>query len=267
MLEARDLSYTYPDGPRALQGVSLDVGAGEVVFLLGANGCGKSTLLACMTGSLRPDAGEVRLDGRAIGSYSPPARAQRIGLIPQIHQPVFAYSVREMVLMGRAPHLGLFARPGPADDALALAALERAGIAELADRPYTQLSGGQRQLVLVARGLAQACGILLMDEPDAHLDPPNQHRVMRLVRALAADGLSFVIATHSPGHALAYADRVVLMRDGQVLAAGPARTTLTEDLLSDAYGMPTEILYVEEDGHPVPRAILPRLDRDPGADG
>jgi iron complex transport system ATP-binding protein len=254
MLEAQDVHYSYTPEQPTLRGISLTVCAGTVLYLLGRNGCGKTTLMSCLSGILKPQRGSIRLCGRNLHSYTPAERARQIGLIPQLHTPAFNYSVREMVLMGRAPHLGLFAAPSRADYEIAEAALESVGLADYRERPYTQLSGGERQLVLIARGLAQQCRILLLDEPDAHLDLNNQQRVMERVVRLAANGLAFIITSHVPNNALHYADRVLLMKRGAALAHGAPADILTEQLLSAAYELPIDVI---RDGE-LPRAILPR---------
>ncbi|PJF37392.1 MAG: hypothetical protein CUN49_00595 [Candidatus Thermofonsia Clade 1 bacterium] len=254
MLEAENLHYAYKPEKPTLRGISLTLRQGTILYLLGRNGCGKTTLMSCLSGLLRPQSGTVRLHGRDLRSYTPAERARHIGLIPQLHTPAFNYSVREMVLMGRAPHLGLLAAPSRGDYAIADAALESVGLADYRERPYTQLSGGERQLVLIARGLAQECRILLMDEPDAHLDLNNQQRVMERVARLAADGLSFIISSHVPNNALMYAHRVLLMKRGTTLAYGAPEHILTENLLTAAYELPIEVIRAEEQ----PRAIVPR---------
>ncbi|MDW8300740.1 MAG: ABC transporter ATP-binding protein [Anaerolineae bacterium] len=254
MLEAENLYYAYtPDVP-ALRGISLTLRAGTILYLLGRNGCGKTTLMNCLSGVLKPERGAVRLYGRDLHSYTPAERARQVGLIPQLHTPAFNYSVREIVLMGRAPHLGLFASPSRLDYEIADAALESVGLSSYRERPYTQLSGGERQLVLIARGLAQQCRILLMDEPDAHLDLNNQLRVMERVVRLAADGLSFIVTSHLPNNALAYAHEVLLMKRGAMLAYGTPADVLSENLLSAAYDLPIEVI---REGERL-RAILPR---------
>ncbi|MCS6872573.1 MAG: ABC transporter ATP-binding protein [Anaerolineae bacterium] len=254
MLEAENLYYAYtPDVP-ALRGISLTLRAGTILYLLGRNGCGKTTLMNCLSGVLKPKRGAVRLYGRDLHSYTPAERARQVGLIPQLHTPAFNYSVREIVLMGRAPHLGLFASPSRLDYEIADAALESVGLSSYRERPYTQLSGGERQLVLIARGLAQQCRILLMDEPDAHLDLNNQLRVMERVVRLAADGLSFIVTSHLPNNALAYAHEVLLMKRGAMLAYGTPADVLSENLLSAAYDLPIEVI---REGERL-RAILPR---------
>ncbi len=257
-LEARNISFEYtPDKP-VLQDVSLRLESGELLFILGRNGSGKTTLLSCLNGLHQPTAGEVLLNGRRIDSYGAAERARRVGLIPQLHTPTFAYTVREMVLMGRSPHLSLFGAPGLVDHAVVDEALETVGLVDLQHRPYSQLSGGEQQLVLIARGLAQKCDILLMDEPSAHLDLSNQYQVLEMVDQLAKQGLSFIISSHSPNNAMAYATKVLLLQKGHVMAYGKLEETLTEPLLSAAYGLRTEVIYKDENGTATPRAVLPR---------
>lgn len=254
MLEAENLHYAYTANSPALRGISLTLEKGTILYLLGRNGCGKTTLMHCLSGVLKPQRGSVRLDGRDLHSYTPTERARWIGLIPQLHAPAFSYSVSEIVLMGRAPHLGLLAVPSRADYEIAEAALESVGLADYRARPYTQLSGGERQLVLIARGMAQQCRILLMDEPDAHLDLNNQLRVMERVACLAAEGLSFIVTSHLPNNALMYAHRILLMKRGMALACGAPADVLNESLLSAAYDLTIDVL---REGEQL-RAILPR---------
>ncbi|MBK8985078.1 MAG: ATP-binding cassette domain-containing protein [Chloroflexi bacterium] len=255
-LEAQDVGFAYTPGTAVLHDVSLALAAGEILFLLGRNGSGKTTLLSCLGGVQKPTQGRVLLDGRPLHEYNAGERARRVGLIPQLHMPAFAYSVREMVLMGRAPHLRLFGSPSAADRAIADEALENVGLQALRERPYTEISGGERQLTLIARGLAQQCDVLLMDEPSAHLDMSNQHRVLEMVDQLARQGLSFIISSHAPNNALEYAGRVLLLYRGRVMAYGRPTETLTEPLLSTAYGLRMEMLYDHRNGQDVPRAVL-----------
>ncbi len=232
-LQATGLTFGYDPARPVVQDVSFDVDAGEIVFLLGHNGSGKTSLLACLSGAQRAGAGRVTIDGRDVHAMAPAERAQRIGMIPQLHVAAFGYDVLDVVLMGRAPHLATFAAPTHEDRAIALASLDRVGLAGLHARRYTELSGGERQMVLVARGLTQRCDVLLMDEPDAHLDPRNQLRVLEVVETLAREhGLSFVVSSHAPNSALMFADRVLLLRRGRMLALGNVEETLTEALLS-----------------------------------
>ncbi|MEN6370186.1 MAG: ABC transporter ATP-binding protein [Thermotogota bacterium] len=150
-LAAADVSYAYVHGEEVLHGVSLSLVDGEVAFVLGANGSGKTTLLQCLSGVRQPTSGVVSVDGRALVQLTPRERARWIGVVPQLHEPAFAFTVTEAVLMGRAPHLGLFARPGPDDQAIVDRALEAVGILGMKHRPYTEISGGEQQLVLIAR--------------------------------------------------------------------------------------------------------------------
>lgn len=238
-LYAENVAHAYSRGKPVLRGVSLGINAGEVVYLLGRNGCGKTTLLQCLSGALKPSEGRVLLEGRDIAHYRPAERARFVGLIPQLHAPTFAYLVRDIVLMGRAPHLPLFGAPNAQDERIAYQALERVGMAGYAAQPYTQLSGGQRQLVMIARGLAQQCAVLLMDETDAHLDLHHQALVMDVVSELAQGGLSFLVASHQPHNARAYAHRVVIMKGGRILTEGSPASTLTPDTLASAYDLPS----------------------------
>jgi iron complex transport system ATP-binding protein len=257
-LEAQHLSYAYEPQKTVLHDVSLEVDPGETLYILGRNGGGKTTLLHCLAGLIKPDTGRVKLANKTLDQYTAIERAQRIGLIPQMHTPAFAYSVREMVMMGRAPHLGWLDSPAQEDQAIVEEALEQVGLYELRDRPYTEISGGERQLVLIARGLAQKCNILLMDEPTAHLDLSNQHRILEIINQLCNQGLSFIISSHAPNDALTYADNVLLLNSGWVTVYGPPQETLTEPLLSSVYGIRTEVIYDWETGVPTPRAVVPR---------
>lgn len=260
-LTAQSITYAYtPDQP-VLHNVSLSLDAGEILYLLGRNGSGKTTLLTCLAGIRQPTSGSIHLNGTDLTSLRPIERARRVGLIPQLHTPGFAYTVEQMVLMGRAPHLNLMAVPGAEDRAIAADALASVGMSDYATRAYTDLSGGERQLVMIARGLAQQCDILLMDEPDAHLDPYNRHKVMAIVSRLAREGLSFIVSSHAPNHALLYAEQVLLLKQGRVMANGSTHDTLTAPLLSATYDMTLDVIYDNQNGQQVPRAILTnRLD-------
>jgi len=243
-LEGRDLSIGYPD---RLVGSGIDVAlnTGEVLALLGPNGSGKTTLLKTLLGLLAPKAGHVRLGARDFAKLSDRERARAIAYVPQTHQATFAFSVETVVLMGRTAHGSLFSRPSAHDRAVAASAMARFGIAALANRPYTMISGGERQLVLLARALAQEPQFVVLDEPTASLDFGNQGKVMNEIRALAAAGHGVLFTTHDPNHALRAADRACLLRAGETLAAGPVGEVLTKPLLESLYGAPVETLTAD----------------------
>jgi iron complex transport system ATP-binding protein len=255
ILKASLISYSYVPGRPVLRDVSLSVATNSIVFLLGHNGCGKTTLLEILSGVRTPQMGEVWLNGTDIHRIQAHKRARRVGLVPQNHMPVFAYTVRDIVMMGRTPYLKLFGTPGRADHEIVEQAIETVGLAALCDRAYTDLSGGERQLTLIARGLAQQTDILLLDEPTAHLDPRNQRLVLETVSLLAEQQVSFVISSHNPNGALLYAHQVVVMKAGRVVVDGPPAEVLTEETLSMSYDMPVEVIYNEQQ---VARAIVPR---------
>lgn len=236
MLALKSLAFGYR-GHEIGRGVDLSLRSGEVLALLGANGAGKTTLFKTMLGLLPVQAGAVLLDGRPLSAWSRRERALRIAYVPQAHAAPFPFTVRDVVLMGRAAHLSAFALPGARDRAIADAALENLGIARLADTPATEISGGERQLALIARTLAQEARIIVMDEPTANLDYGNQMRLLAHIRRLAAKGLAIVLSTHNPDHALQAADRVALLKDGRLAALGTPRETLTPAALRDLYGI------------------------------
>ncbi|MGE0349973.1 ABC transporter ATP-binding protein [Hydrogenophaga sp.] len=234
MIEARELGVGYP-GRVVGAGLSLALAGGEVLALLGPNGCGKTTLLKTLLGLQPALGGSVHLQGRALRDWPLRERARAMAYVPQGQASTFGFTALEMVLMGRTAHLGLIARPGARDHAIAQAALQRLGIDQLAQRSVHRLSGGERQLVLIARALAQQPRAVLLDEPTASLDFGNQGRVMRAVRTLAGEGLAVLFTTHDPNQALRCADRALLMRDGAVLAQGPVASVIRRQDLRELY--------------------------------
>ncbi|GAB4311200.1 MAG: ABC transporter ATP-binding protein [Candidatus Bipolaricaulota bacterium] len=254
-LRAQDLVYAYVPGRPVLQGITLELRSGETTFLLGPNGSGKTTFLDLIGGLRAPLDGKVLLDERPLASFSPRERAQLVGYVPQFHEPPFNFTAWEVVLMGRAPYVRWLSQPKERDRRAADAALTVLALAPFRDRPYYTLSGGERRLVLVARGLAQGAAFLLLDEPDAHLDPANQHRVLLAVQEVVGEGLGAGITSHSPNNALLYADRVALFSAGEVLAQGVPAAVVAPPLLERAYGIPF-VSVGDGDG---PRAVLPAL--------
>ena len=242
------------DAP-ALTGVDLAVAGGETVVLLGPNGSGKSTLLKTLAGLLPPLGGEIRLGDERLKGLKPRAIARRIASVPQDEETPFAFTVRGIVAMGRlARSDGL--RDTPEDHAATDAAIRRADLAALAERPIAETSGGERGRVLVARALAGDAPLLLMDEPTAHLDPAHGAWIVRLVRELAGEGRGVVVALHDLNLAAAMADRAILLADGRVAMDGPTDAVLASDRLDAAFGTAFVRLHT-----PSGRAVLvPRLD-------
>jgi len=227
---------------------AVDLWPGEVVCLLGPNGGGKTTLLKTLLGLLPPLSGGILAGGVPLSRLGAAERASLLAYVPQAHAGLFPFSVHDLVCMGRAAHLPLFAAPGPADAAKSDAALRLLGIAHLAQRPYTSVSGGERQLVLLARALAQESAVVVLDEPTASLDFGNQIRVLREIRRLAADGRCVLFSTHDPDHAFQCADRVALLHDGRLLALAPPEQALNGQTLSTLYGVAIEVMTVDRQG-------------------
>lgn len=252
-LGADSISFGYTRHP-VLRDVSLTVRQGEVVSLLGPNGSGKTSLLKILLGLLRPRQGQARLDGRPVSAWTPREAAKRVAYVPQVHRTPFAFRVLDVVAMGRLAHCGVFGRISSQDMALAESALDRLGIIHLAQAGYTEISGGERQLTLIARALAQGARTLVMDEPLNGLDYGNQIRVLEQITSLAAEGFTFVKTTHFPDHALWMASRVVLLRRGRIIANGPPAEVMKARLLSDLYQADISLVSV---GNGV-RACLPR---------
>ncbi|MEN6475059.1 MAG: ABC transporter ATP-binding protein [Syntrophaceae bacterium] len=246
IISADSLGFGYGREP-FMQGLSLGIPAGSICAVLGPNGSGKTTLLLLFLGLLMPKSGSVTVAG--IDTTAGRERLKRyIGLVPQDESIPFALSVFEYVLLGRAPHLGLLQQPGSEDRAVAMAALEQVGIAHLKHRPVTALSGGERQLCMVARVIVQDPRILLMDEPTSHLDLANTRRILAMMRLLKSSGKTVVFSTHDPNAATAVADQVVLLHQGSLMSVGRPKDVLNDHTLSAVYGVPVEVLTV--DGRP-----------------
>jgi len=245
-IEVEGLRFRY-DGMTddVLRDVDLTVAPAAATAILGPNGCGKTTLLSLLLGLNAPQAGSIALAGRAHASYGRAEMSRLLGLVPQSEQFPLGFSVFDYVLLGRAPFLGLLQRPGDADLAATEAAILEVGIGGLMDRPVQELSGGERQLAMLARALAQQPRGLLMDEPASHLDLGNKQRVIDLIRAQVARGTTVLITTHDPNAAARVADHVVLMRAGQVVAAGPTAQALTGEHLTATYGTPVTVTRLD----------------------
>ena len=240
-LTATGLSIGFPQRTVG-EGLAMSLQPGRVACLLGPNGSGKTTLLRTLLALLPPLAGDLTLDGTPLRAWSAPRRARRLAYVPQAAESYFEFSALEMVEMGRASHRAVFSQPDAHDRRVALESLERLGVAALAGRAMRQLSGGERQLVLIARALATEATYLLLDEPTAHLDFGNQARVLEELRRLAGAGHGILLTTHAPDHAFAIGDDAYLLRDGRMMAAGPVAEAMTGANLSGLYGRPVEVM-------------------------
>ena len=236
-IEVKNLRFRY--GARPVIGdVSFTAEKGELLAVLGPNGVGKSTLFRCLLGFLKPVGGEILVDGKELGAYSRRELAKKIAYIPQSHSPAFDHTVLDNVLMGMTAQLGVFEQPGQAQREKALQMLRALGIEKLADRGRMKISGGERQLMLLARALVQDASMLIMDEPTANLDYGNSCRVMERVKKLGQTGYTIIFSTHDPNQAFSYATKVLALKDGGVMAVGAPETVLTQAVLSRLYGIP-----------------------------
>jgi iron complex transport system ATP-binding protein len=253
MLQARNVSFAYRTGSTAntvLRGVHCAVARGTIVGLLGPNGSGKTTLLRTMAGMLKPQDGEVLLDGASVGRMSRRELARRIAVVPQETHTAFDFSVIDMVLMGRYPHLGRFELEGLADLAIARESLRATGTSAFEHRSFATLSGGEKQRVVIASALAQASQALLLDEPTAALDLRYQFEITSLLKRLNADrGTTMVVSTHDLNLVATICSRVVMLKDGSVIAEGETAETLTPDNIRRLYDVDADVTYHPRAGH------------------
>ncbi|WP_299025210.1 ABC transporter ATP-binding protein [uncultured Thermanaerothrix sp.] len=248
LLRFENVAFRYPETSQdVLQGLTLEVPQGQVTAILGPNGAGKTTLLRLAYGRYLPRRGRVWLEGRLLAEYSRQEIGRIVALVPQREANPFAYSLLEYVLLGRAPYLLPLQMPAASDVTIAWEALERVGLHHLARRSVQALSGGEYQLLLVARALAQQPRLLLLDEPTSHLDLANKKHLIECLRSLLAEGVTILMTSHEPEVVAALAQQVVLMRDGQVLHSGPLETLWNAETLSATYNVPLRVW--EFDGH------------------
>jgi iron complex transport system ATP-binding protein len=251
MLHAIEVSFAYRNGgPSVVDGVSLAIERGDLVGLLGPNGSGKTTILKLLGGMLRPHHGSIAFEGRKLADWPRREAARKIAYVPQETHAPFDFSVMEIVLMGRFPHLGPFALEGPADLAVAHQALEATGMSAFASRPFHTLSGGEKQRVVIASALAQEPELLLLDEPTASLDVGHQLEVQQLLSQLNAGGrVAMVLSTHDLNFAASLCRRLILVRDGRVLASGPTADVLTPDAVRALYDVDADVHMHQRAGH------------------
>lgn len=254
VLSFRSVTFGYQPGRPILKGVDFDLAPGRIAAILGPNGAGKTTLLSLALGWLSAWTGEIRLTGIPLRALSPRERGQRMALVPQSEHTPFDYTVLEYVLLGRAPHLPPLAMPSAADVAIARAALRQVGLENLAERFVPQLSGGERQLMLLARALAQLSPsnlppdtprLLLLDEPTSHLDLRNKARLLEILRRLRAAGVTILMTNHEPEVVLALADDVLLLPPGESPVFGPLEQVFTAETLTRIYGIPIRLAQVD----------------------
>lgn len=256
LLDVRGLRCGY-EKTEIVHGVSFTVERGQFVCIIGANGCGKTTLLKHLLGLMRPMGGKVLMEGSDVQGLTDAERARMFAYIPQAHTPPFPFTVADVVLMGRTPYVGRLARTTAADRRIAWDAMCLLGIQQHAQQAYTNLSGGQQQLVLIARALAQQTDLIVMDEPTASLDFGNQHVVLSRMRDLARGGASVLMVTHDPHHAFYCADRVIVLDGGRVAADGAPREVMTRDRLEGIYATPLNVLDVRLDNGSATTVCVP----------
>jgi iron complex transport system ATP-binding protein len=251
IISASNLWFSY-NGPQrpVMRDLSVTIPAGSITAILGPNGSGKTTLLRLLLGFLRPREGLVRVAGQPLTSYSRRELGRLMALVPQSEHIAFNFSALEYVLLGRAPYLRPLESPRPIDHQVALDALKAAGVDALRDRAVSSLSGGEQQLVILARALAQQPEVLLMDEPTSHLDLGNQGRILGIMRQMAASDVTVIFTTHDPNAAATVATHVVLLRQGEILTAASTDQAMTTARLSETYGVPVEVVQIS------PRSLI-----------
>ncbi|MCH4184296.1 MAG: ABC transporter ATP-binding protein [Eggerthellaceae bacterium] len=243
-LTVDNITFGYNETTPVLKGVSFTYETPDVLCILGANGTGKSTLLRCIVGELNAQCGCASVDGKAIKDYSAKSFACKVAYIPQTHTPTFAYSAIDIVAMGRTAHMGYFASPSEDDIAHAQEQLEYLGIGHLRDQPYTEVSGGEQQLIIIAAALAQDPELLILDEPTAHLDFGNQYKFIQLVERLREKGIGVLMTTHFPDHALALGGTTAILSDGIIQHIGPAAKIVTSESMSKLYDIEAHVLPI-----------------------
>jgi iron complex transport system ATP-binding protein len=258
-IQADDISFSYSrDMTRAIfRNVSLEVQPGEIFCLLGPNGIGKSTLLKCLGNILHIQQGQIRLNGQDLSGLKLTDAAKRIGYVPQGLMSAFPFRIKDIIIMGRAPHLSLLASPSRSDMEIAYKAMETVGVVHLADRPCDSVSGGEWQLTLIARALVQEPQILLLDEPTSHLDMGNQMKILQVIKDLADLGMTIVMASHFPDHAFLVSSVVAILNDGRIAHKGSPDEVITEENMRTTYGVDVRVIQLEEGG--ARKACLPSL--------
>ena len=250
-LEVKDIGFSYVRGRDVFQNVSFSLEDGDVFSILGVNGAGKSTLLSCLAGLSCPNAGDIVLDGRSMFSMTRNEIARLIGYVPQIHASSFAYSVLEYTVMGRTPYIPPYGTPGADDYAIAREKLAQVGMENMEQKVFTEISGGEQQLAMIARVLTQEPKLILLDEPTNHLDYGNQYRTIEILRQLSVAGYIVITTTHNPDHALKLGGTAAILTAGGGLRIGPAGEVLTPERLGALYGIRVGITYLADAGRQI----------------
>lgn len=257
-LELKNVTCGYGLKP-IIQNVSMEVKSGEVLCMLGPNGVGKTTLFKTILGFLNIQKGNILIDGKSIYDYSPKELAKLLGYVPQAHNPPFPFKVIDVVLMGRVSYIGMFSSPTKEDFDIALNALEILDILYLKDKVYTEISGGEKQLVLIARALAQQAKMLIMDEPTSNLDFGNQIKVLTHVKKLAQKGIGVLMTSHFPNHVFFCATKVALIKNGKLLTIGEPNQVITKESLKEMYGINIEIINYDIGNNRYANYCIPAL--------
>ena len=246
-VEVIDGAFKYSPGYEIFKGLNFNINSGEILSILGPNGCGKTTLLKCLLGILNLRKGEVYINGKNIGKIKKAGSTPDVGYVPQSHLMVFPYTVLEMVIMGRARYIGMFSIPASKDVSIAKESLKIIGIGHFEKRAFSELSGGEKQLVLIARALASEANILIFDEPTSALDFKNQYLILELIHKLTHErGITVIMTTHHPEHALYISDKVLLMgSDRRESFFGDVYEMITEDNLGKIYGINAKIVSIQ----------------------
>ena len=251
IIEVKNLSYSYYSRHKIFENVSFAVDKGQIFTILGRNGAGKSTLLNCVANLFTPDQGEIILNGQPMNKMKVADVAKIIGYVPQTHVPAYSYSVRDFAVMGRTPYINALSSPSKKDYELVDAALEELGIIDLRDKNYTEISGGERQQVTIARAMVQDPQIILLDEPTAHLDYGNQLRTIKIIKKLADRGYGIIMTTHNPDHAMLLGETVAILDKQGHLNVNTAEKSLNEKDLSELYDIELKMIYVEDAGRKI----------------
>lgn len=248
-LSVEHLRYHYPGTARTIfQNVSFSIEKGSMVSILGPNGAGKSTLLNCMAGLFEPDEGKVCIDGNSLKILGARETARRIGYVPQNHYPVYDFTVLEFVVMGRTPYIGTFASPRSEDYEKAKEALALVGAEYLSDQLYTRISGGERQLAMIARAITQDPDFIFLDEPTAHLDFGNQMKAVRMIQGLADQGYGVIMTTHNPDQVLYTGGKAALLQREGNLLFGDSEEIMKQETLTELYREPVYVFYSQTMG-------------------